>query len=110
MSRRYIWIAGAGGLLVGALLAGGTLWLLRPVNESASMAMSAPKADGRKVLYWYDPMYPQQHFDQPGPSPFMDMALIPRYADETGVAAGLRIAADVTQNVGIRVVAVKSQT
>ncbi|MDT8427397.1 MAG: efflux RND transporter periplasmic adaptor subunit [Pseudomonadales bacterium] len=41
----------------------------------------------REVLYWYDPMVPQQHFDQPGQSPFMDMALIPRYADEVDSAA-----------------------
>ncbi len=36
----------------------------------------------RKVLYWYDPMVPGQKFDQPGKSPFMDMQLVPRYADE----------------------------
>lgn len=31
--------------------------------------------DGRKVLYWYDPMVPGQRFDKPGKSPFMDMEL-----------------------------------
>lgn len=44
----------------------------------------------RQVLYWYDPMYPGTHFDQPGKSPFMDMDLIPRYGeDEPG--SGVRI-------------------
>lgn len=57
----------------------------------------------RKVLYWYDPMFPQQHFDQPGPSPFMDMALVPRYADEQmDSQPGVRIAAEMVQNLGIR--------
>ena len=42
-----------------------------------------PSAAGeRKVLYWYDPMVPTQKFDKPGKSPFMDMQLVPRYADE----------------------------
>src|SRR5690606_16926690 len=57
----------------------------------------------RKVLYWYDPMFPQQHFDKPGPSPFMDMALVPRYADEQmDSQPGVRIAAAMIQNLGIR--------
>src|SRR5438128_992363 len=38
-------------------------------------------ASGRKVLYWHDPMYPGQKFDKPGKSPFMDMDLVPVYAD-----------------------------
>ena len=36
----------------------------------------------RKVLYWYDPMKPDQHFDKPGKSPFMDMQLVPKFAPE----------------------------
>ena len=36
---------------------------------------------GRKVLYWHDPMVPGQKFDKPGKSPFMDMQLVPVYAD-----------------------------
>ena len=36
---------------------------------------------GRQVLYWYDPMKPEVHFDHPGRSPFMDMELQPRYAE-----------------------------
>jgi biotin carboxyl carrier protein len=33
-------------------------------------------------MYWYDPMKPEVHFDHPGQSPFMDMKLLPKYADE----------------------------
>ena len=35
-----------------------------------------------KPLYWYDPMSPTQHFDKPGKSPFMEMQLVPKYADD----------------------------
>ena len=44
-------------------------------------------ATGKKVLYWHDPMVPGQKFDKPGKSPFMDMQLVPKYADEAGVEA-----------------------
>jgi Cu(I)/Ag(I) efflux system membrane fusion protein len=39
-----------------------------------------------KVLYWYDPMVPDQHFDKPGKSPFMDMELVPKYAEPAQAA------------------------
>ena len=61
------------------------------------------QAEGEKeVLYWYDPMYPQQKFDEPGKSPFMDMDLVPRYADEGGDGASMSIDPSVTQNLGMR--------
>lgn len=63
--------------------------------------------DERKILYWYDPMVPAQHFDQGGKSPFMDMQLVPKYADEGGEAAGVKIDAGVRQNLGIRLVKVE---
>ena len=47
---------------------------------AAALSASAASAD-RKVLYWYDPMVPTQRFDKPGKSPFMDMQLVPRYAE-----------------------------
>ncbi|MBM3105830.1 efflux RND transporter periplasmic adaptor subunit [Pseudomonas sp. V1] len=61
----------------------------------------------RKVLYWYDPMSPQQKFDQPGKSPFMDMQLVPRYADEGGDSATVSIDASITQNLGMRLATVR---
>lgn len=75
-------------------------------------AAQATKEGEREVLYWYDPMAPQHHFDQPGKSPFMDMELLPRYADEGAAdeatidskseSSGVRIDARVTQNLGLR--------
>lgn len=65
---------------------------------------TAPPAaqDGRKVLYWYDPMVPSQHFDKPGKSPFMDMQLVPKYADEAQGAPGVAIDPARTQSLGLR--------
>jgi Cu(I)/Ag(I) efflux system membrane fusion protein len=65
-----------------------------------------PVAAERKVLYWFDPMMPDQHFDKPGKSPFMDMQLVPQYADDSanpdGDAAGVRIDPRIVQNLGVR--------
>ena len=44
--------------------------------------MVPAKPGERRVLYWYDPMVPDKHFDKPGKSPYMDMQLVPKYADE----------------------------
>ena len=41
----------------------------------------SPIKKDRKILYWYDPMVPEKRFDKPK-SPFMDMELVPKYADE----------------------------
>ncbi|UUA74961.1 efflux RND transporter periplasmic adaptor subunit [Cellvibrio sp. QJXJ] len=52
-----------------------------PQNNAIEEAKQEPK-----VLYWYDPMVPDQHFDKPGPSPFMDMELVPKYAEPVQAA------------------------
>ena len=62
----------------------------------------SPAEEDKEVLYWYDPMVPQQKFDKPGKSPFMDMELIPRYADEGSDGASISIDPSVTQNLGVR--------
>jgi len=66
-----------------------------------------PTADnGKKVLYWHDPMVPQQHFDKPGKSPFMNMALVPVYAD-SDQQPGLRVDPAMQQDLGIRFATVR---
>ena len=57
---------------------------------------------GKKVLYWHDPMVPGQKFDKPGKSPFMDMMLVPVYADGGGDDGGISISPRVQQNLGVR--------
>lgn len=74
-----------------------------------SAQAAQPDAEGRAVLYWYDPMYPQQRFDKPGKSPFMDMDLVPRYADEGGDSASVNIDPGITQNLGMRLATARSE-
>lgn len=67
---------------------------------------SAADGSGKKVLYWYDTMVPQQHFDKPGLSP-MGMQMVPRYADERPADEGaakdvVRIDPATVQNLGVR--------
>jgi Cu(I)/Ag(I) efflux system membrane fusion protein len=64
---------------------------------------------GREVLYWYDPMQPEQHFDAPGKSAFMDMELVPKYADEEG-GNTVNIDPRMVQNLGIRTARVERGT
>jgi len=59
-------------------------------------------ATGKKVLYWHDPMVPGQKFDKPGKSPFMDMQLVPVYADSGGDEGVVAISPRVQQNLGVR--------
>jgi len=93
----------SGFILVAAVAAGGGYWYaesgIAPANEAAVAAQDSP---GRKILYWFDPMVPQQHFDKPGKSPFMDMQLVPKYADEAGGEGTVIIDPRVAQNLGMR--------
>jgi membrane fusion protein, copper/silver efflux system len=71
---------------------------------SSAAAPSAAAASGeRKPLYWHDPMVPGPKFDKPGKSPFMDMQLVPVYADEgAGAQGGVSISPRTQQNLGLR--------
>ncbi|BEP65241.1 efflux RND transporter periplasmic adaptor subunit (plasmid) [Variovorax sp. V213] len=97
-------------LLSALLLAAGTFYLGRKTGQEATMAVApaaSTVADGRKVLYWHDPMVPGPRFDKPGKSPFMDMQLVPMYADNAANEAGVRISPTVQQNLGIRYASVR---
>jgi Cu(I)/Ag(I) efflux system membrane fusion protein len=100
-------LAAAGGLGIGVLA--GREWPYAAAADKPLAAAPGPAGRQREVLYWYDPMVPQQHFDRPGKSPFMDMALVPRYADEAAdapEAPGLSIPAGQAQRLGLRTAAV----
>lgn len=83
-------------------------------REDPPEGAAMPAGGERKPLYWYDPMKPDQHFDAPGRSPFMDMELVPKYADEPGMGDGgdMVVAIDprMAQNLGMRTAEVKSGT
>ena len=73
----------------------------RLISAAATPAPAQESAD-KRVLYWYDPMFPQQKFDQPGKSPFMDMQLVPKYASQAGAAGTVSVDPRVVQNLGVR--------
>jgi Cu(I)/Ag(I) efflux system membrane fusion protein len=86
---------------VAAALYGAYWWGMdRGMGMAAAPATNAP-ADGRRVLYWVDPMVPGPKFDKPGKSPFMDMQLVPVYADDVDAGA-VSISPRVEQNLGMR--------
>jgi Cu(I)/Ag(I) efflux system membrane fusion protein len=87
-------------LLAGA--GGGWWWARHTQAQSATAESKRPQ-----VLYWYDPMVPLQHFDKPGKSPFMDMELVPRYANEASPSTGVQVSADVQQRFGMRLAKVE---
>ncbi|MEY2953743.1 MAG: hypothetical protein RLZZ401_1830 [Pseudomonadota bacterium] len=59
---------------------------------------------GRKVLYYHDPMVPGNKFDKPAKSPFMDMMLVPVYADGDAGSDGAQVTVSprIQQNLGVR--------
>ncbi|MBX9964274.1 MAG: efflux RND transporter periplasmic adaptor subunit [Burkholderiales bacterium] len=56
----------------------------------------------RRILYYQDPMNPGQRFDKPGKSPFMDMMLVPVYADADADRGTVTVSPRMQQNLGVR--------
>ena len=102
MTRRPTLILSAAGLAIAGALGFG----LGRVTET-QRAMPPAQESGRRVLYWYDPMYPAQRFDKPGKSPFMDMQLVPKYADEAPAEGGVQIDPARVQSLGVRLASVE---
>jgi len=76
-----------------------------PGALAATDAMKAGGADpstGKKILYWHDPMVPGQKFDKPGKSPFMDMMLVPVFADGDSDQSQVTVSPRVQQSLGVR--------
>lgn len=99
--RATLW--GAGALAIVLIAGGGGYWLGQ--RGPASEAGSAQRE--RKILYWYDPMVPAEHYDNPNSLSSMGMKTIPKYADEAPTASsmpGVSIDPAARQNLGLRVV------
>jgi membrane fusion protein, copper/silver efflux system len=97
--------------LVALGLTGGYWLAKRPMADmnmsaDANPGGAAPASADKKPLYYYDPMYPQQKFDKPGKSPFMDMMLVPVYGDGGEDNGSVKISSRIVQNLGIRTVEV----
>ncbi len=104
--NRTLVSAAVGAALLAAGGIGGHWYAQRSMHAAPAAPAAAPQDgkthDGRKVLYWHDPMYPAQKFDKPGRSPFMDMDLMPVYADDGADAGGVKVSPRVVQNLGVR--------
>jgi Cu(I)/Ag(I) efflux system membrane fusion protein len=109
MNRKLL-TAGLTGLVVALGVAGYALYRAG-VTAGQNLAVSGQRAPqkpgdidpqtGKRILYWQDPMMPEQRFNHPGKSPFMDMALVPVVeggTDEGVVAISPRL----QQNLGVR--------
>jgi len=115
----------AGGLVVAGAGVGGGYWYAMhrmtamTTPQQAAIAMSGSETAGatsnaapveaaseRKPLYWHDPMVPGPKFDKPGKSPFMDMQLVPVYANAGADEGQVSISPRTVQNLGIRTVEV----
>lgn len=88
----------------------------RYASPSEGATPSAAATSGKQPLYYYDPMFPNQKFDKPGKSPFMDMELVPKFADEGAGGSAASGPPSVTinpaamQNLGVRIAAAKHDT
>lgn len=98
-------LAAGAALVLGVGLAAGLIG--RPMLERADKAVGGDVRPGeREILYWYDPMLPNERYPGPGRSS-MNMELIPKYADEAGGAPGVRIDPALAQNLGMRLATVR---
>jgi len=100
-TKQRMWIFGVLFILLGTISVLGWLLWQRPAGEATPVAMKAE----RKILYWHDPMSPGTRFDKPGKSPFMDMDLVPVYADGEEVSDGqpaITVRPEVINSLGVR--------
>lgn len=101
--RQRSYAAAAAIALVSVGVGYGLSMLGQESGGKAGGGGAAAKAGCEEVLYWYDPMVPNQHFDKPGKSPFMDMQLVAKCAGGDGAGAGgVSIDPALVQNFGIR--------
>src|ERR1700720_3867305 len=109
-------VVGAGGYGLYRLGMNHAMQLSSTTTNSAPAAPSAasPQKRGdadaktaKRVLHWHDPMVPGQKFDKPGKSPFMDMQLVPVYADSGGDEGAVKINPRMQQNFGVRTAEVR---
>ena len=109
----------AGLIIAGAALAAGGYGLYRlgvmrgadgQEGAAAFQAGDIDPATGKRVLYWHDPMVPGRRFDRPGKSPYMDMQLVPVYADVEADAGTVTVSPRIQQNLGVRTVEVARET
>ena len=98
------------GIVLAILASGGIGYgVARLSSPTTNAAQSA--AAGQKILYWYDPMVPLEHYGNPDSLSSMGMKTQPKYADGTaapGQAPGVTVDPAAQQNLGVRLATVES--
>ncbi len=98
-------IVGIAGIALALALTFGLGWYGGKQASKVKLTASDAPTE-RKVLYWHDPMVPGPKFDKPGKSPFMDMQLVPMYADgstdATGGAPIVTVRPEIANSLGVR--------
>lgn len=104
LAASILLLAAAGyGLYTLGLHRGGSAGSIAPAQMApATAASDIEPTPGPKILYYHDPMVPGTKFDKPGKSPFMDMMLVPVYADGGSDQGSVSVSARVQQNLGMR--------
>ena len=90
----------AGLLIMVAIVAGLVGYLVRGPSQSPKSACPAGQP-----LYWYDPMFPAEHYPRPGKSS-MNMPLQPKCTN-AGAEGGVTVSPAMQQNLGIRLAKVE---
>ena len=99
----------SGRAVVLAVLASGAIGYGVARWNAPAVSSTAANAPAKKILYYYDPMVPLEHYDNPGTLSSMGMKTVPRYADSdqaAGGTPGVTIDPATAQNFGMRVVTV----
>lgn len=106
MLKNKLAVSVMGIVAISLAMGGGIGYWIAHQNEITPSTSVSQQQDAQ-VLYWYDPMRPEQHFYKPGKSPFMDMELVPKYADENAAMTDknrptVKIDPSIQQNLAIR--------
>lgn len=94
---------GAGIMAIAVAAGAGGYWL----GHRSGLNAGTDATSEHKILYWYDPMVPAEHYDNPNSLSSMGMKTIPKYADEgaaTATAPAVSIDPAARQSLGLRVV------
>jgi Heavy metal binding domain len=75
-------------LLLGSLIAGVVVLGVGLLKHGHTEKPKVGACGDTAPAYWYDPMAPEQRFDKPGKSPFMDMQLVPKCAATAEAPSG----------------------
>ncbi|KWT70859.1 MULTISPECIES: efflux RND transporter periplasmic adaptor subunit [unclassified Variovorax] len=119
--QRGMGLAGASAASGGAAPSPASAAPAAPANETGEDATrrhiatglkagDTDPANGKKILYYHDPMVPGNKFDKPAKSPFMDMMMSPVYAGGDGDQNNVTVSPRVQQNLGVRTALVSEGT